>query len=487
VDYASYLGGPGDDFATGVAAGPTGDMFVAGIAGSFFPTLATSFAPQADHGGFVARIDGTTGQFIYSTYIPGVSLDDLISFPAIALQIDGSQNAYVAGGAEFVFPTTPGAFQTDVHNGARTAFVLKLDPTGSKLVFSTLLGGSSDEFATGLTLTGDSVTIAGDGNSFDFPATDHSMNVCNASAIPAEYYTPYSTFVASFDHTGKLLTSAEYSDCRDERIFAIGGTAQDLRVSLGSDYGYSFELDTMDLTASNAVQIYAVVESAAFTIGPAAPLQLISIFGTGLGPRVGLAAKASGGVIPTSLGGTTVRVDGVAAPLLYVSDGQVNAVIPASTPRGYGNVVVSETSGQSASFDTWVVNATPTIFSRDGTGIRQGAILNQDGTINSASNAAARGSIVSIFATGGGLTSPAYADGQIAPAAAPLAGAQYVVAQMDGMAAKVLYAGAAPDLVNGVVQINAQVPTTIAPGPSVPVLIVDYPYTSQGGLTIAVK
>ena len=137
VDYATYLGGPGDDYATAVDVGPTGDMFVAGFAHEFFPTLSTSFAPVAEYGGFIARLDSITGQLVYSTYLPGVSRNDLIQVPKVSLRVDSSENAYASGAAEFVFPTTPGAFQTDVNNGSRTAFVLELDPAGTKLVFLT--------------------------------------------------------------------------------------------------------------------------------------------------------------------------------------------------------------------------------------------------------------------------------------------------------------------------------------------------------------
>jgi uncharacterized protein (TIGR03437 family) len=487
VDYATYLGGPGDDFATGVGAGPTGDIFVAGIAGPFFPTLASSFAPQADHGGFVVRLDGATGQFVYSTYIRGVSLGDLVAFPKVALQIDSLQNAYVAGPAEFVFPTTPGAFQADVNNDSRTAFLLELDPTGRNLIFSTLIGGSSDEFATALTLTGDSITIAGDTNSFDFPVTDQSMSICNAIAIPSEFYTLYSTFVASFDHTGKLLTSAEFSNCDDERVYAIGGTSQSLLMAIGPESSYTFSLDTMDLTAAIPVQIAAVVDAAALEIGPSAPLQLITIFGKGLGPKGGLAANPSGGNFPTTLGGTKVTFDGIPAPLLFVSDIQIDAVVPSVSQGTSGSLFVASSSGTSELFTTWVVSGVPSIFSADGTGTGQGAILNQDGTLNSPSNPAARGSVVSIFGTGGGLTTPSTPDGQIVLGAAPLTNGQYLAVQMGSAFAEVIYAGAAPDLVTGVMQVNAQVPASINPSPSVPLFIRLDGYISQSGLTLAVK
>jgi len=226
INYASYLGGTGNDYATDVAFDSGGDMYITGVAGAFFPTLATAFAPHAEYGGFVTRLDNATGQLVYSTYIPGVSLDDIAVYPRLLIQVDGSQNAYVAGPAEYVFPTTPGAFQTDSNNQDRSAFVLELNPAGTSLVFSTLIGGDSDDLAMGLALTGNSVTIVGITNSSDFPVNDYSMPACNVNAIPSEYFVIFSTFVASFDHSGRLLTSSEYSNCDDERVAAIAPTSQ---------------------------------------------------------------------------------------------------------------------------------------------------------------------------------------------------------------------------------------------------------------------
>jgi uncharacterized protein (TIGR03437 family) len=106
--------------------------------------------------------------------------------------------------------------------------------------------------------------------------------------------------------------------------------------------------------------------------------------------------------------------------------------------------------------------------------------------VNSASNPAARGSIVSIFGTGGGLTTQAFGDGQIVPEAATfLAG---LSAWFDGGApTTITYAGAAPFLVNGVMQVNMRIPTYVTPGPAVQFDLVSDPYRSQSGVTVAVK
>jgi uncharacterized protein (TIGR03437 family) len=97
----------------------------------------------------------------------------------------------------------------------------------------------------------------------------------------------------------------------------------------------------------------------------------------------------------------------------------------------------------------------------NGTGGGQGAILNQDGSVNSQSNPASRGSVVSLYATGAGLTTPASVNGLVT---APNASEYYpapvlpVSVSIDGQAAQIVYAGAAPGLIAGVLQINVVVP-----------------------------
>ena len=419
---------------------------------------------------------------VYSTYVPGVSLEYSQLSPRLVIRVDSSQNVYVAGPAEFTFPTTAGAFQTDVNNLARSAFVLELNPSGTKLVFSTLIGGSSDDLATGLALTGDTVTIAGISNSFDFPATDHSMPFCNVVSIPSDFYTIYSTFFASFDHTGKLLMSSEYSNCEDERVVGIaeGSNKLIMPYTFEAGDGEGSILTFIDPVGQLSVQMDVVADAASFQVGAYCPLEILTIVGKGLGPKQGVAASPSGGLYPTKLAGTQLEVNGAPAPLLYVSDSQINAVVPGHV-QSSANLVVVSTQGASAPFHTGFTSSTPEIFSINQTGIGQGAILNQDGTVNSASNPAARGAFISIFGTGGGQTTPGFADGQIAPGPASIPYLPYLT--FDNVLVQATYAGAAPSLVNGVLQVNVQVPVNVLPGPAVSLLMSN----SRLGVTVAVK
>src|SRR5208283_1936196 len=115
-------------------------------------------------------------------------------------------------------------------------------------------------------------------------------------------------------------------------------------------------------------------------------------------------------------------------------------------------------------------------------------VLNPDSSINSIARPAARGSIVQIFMTGGGVTNPASTDASIAPTTPPL---PYLTLNttvtIGGLPATVDYWGGAPGNIAGLVQVNATVPNGVAPGSSVPVLVTIGNWTSQKGVTIAVN
>jgi uncharacterized protein (TIGR03437 family) len=126
------------------------------------------------------------------------------------------------------------------------------------------------------------------------------------------------------------------------------------------------------------------------------------------------------------------------------------------------------------------------MFSLDSTGKGPGAILNQDMSVNSASNPASRGGIVVLYATGEGQTKPAGVDGQ--PAAGELPKPVLPVSvRIGGLEAGVLYAGGAPGLVAGLLQVNARVPEGVSPGNSVPVILKVGAAESQPGITVVVQ
>jgi uncharacterized protein (TIGR03437 family) len=230
-----------------------------------------------------------------------------------------------------------------------------------------------------------------------------------------------------------------------------------------------------------------VVNGASFATGPVSPGEIISIFGTGIGPNPGASFQIApdGGPIGTSLGGVEVLFDGTPAPLIYVSGLQISAIVPYEVGAPSSNVVIEYQGFTSNTVSLPVVASAPAVFTLDTSGSGQGAILNQDGSVNSASNPAAQGSIVVLFATGEGQTKPAGVDGKLAVAPLPKP-VLPVSVQVDGLNATVTYAGGAPGLTAGVLQVNVQLPGGVGSG-AVPVVLQVGNNISPSTVTVALQ
>jgi len=174
--------------------------------------------------------------------------------------------------------------------------------------------------------------------------------------------------------------------------------------------------------------------------------------------------------------------------MVYAAAGQLSCVVPyglARKPTTQVQVEYKKLKGNIVTVP--VVDAVPGIFSQNLTGTGQGAILNQDYSVNSASNPLGAGGIAMVYATGEGQTTPGGVDGK--PATGPTYPApvlQPVTATVGGKAAAVKYAGAAPDFVAGVLQVNVEIPPGLAPG-NAELIIQAGANKSQTGLAIAVK
>ncbi|MGA2742869.1 MAG: endo-1,4-beta-xylanase [Bryobacteraceae bacterium] len=234
-----------------------------------------------------------------------------------------------------------------------------------------------------------------------------------------------------------------------------------------------------------------VVNAASYQGGAVAPGEIVTIFGANFGPS-GLEASQldSSNKFPTSVDGVQVLFDGVAAPLIYAKAGQVSAVVPFEVAGEQQTAIQYQYNPGSGAVVSNTVTApvtaaAPAIFALDASGSGPGAILNADYTVNSASNPVAAGGVIQIFGTGGGAVVGGATDGALAPGAANLV-TQPVTATIGGVATTVDYAGPAPELVNGVIQVNLTIPAGLTPGPQ-PVVITVGTAASQKGITVAVK
>jgi uncharacterized protein (TIGR03437 family) len=239
-----------------------------------------------------------------------------------------------------------------------------------------------------------------------------------------------------------------------------------------------------------------IVNAATGTSRGVSPGLIVTIKGRNMAPTTGMSAQVTNNVIGTSLGQVQVTFDGIPAPLLYVGPSgdrqgdQINAIVPYGLAGRTNTRMIVEYRGQrSEPLDLRIVETDPGIFTQSQTGTGSGAILNQNNAVNSREAAAARGSVIQIYATGEGQTAPAGSDGRVIAAAEIRRPMAPVSVRIMGQPAQVVYAGSAPTLVSGVVQINAVVPANldISQVVNVPIEVQIGTAVSQSGVTVTLR
>ena len=172
IVYATYLGGSGFDTASGVAVNTAGEAWVTGYTESVnFPSVHPLRAGSAGlPDAFVVKLNATGGGLL-STYLGGSSFDS-----GIAIAVDPTGNAYVTGGtASTDFPVVNA--QQSALGGANDAYLTKIDPSGSRIVSSTYLGGSNDDIGIGIAANETGVLVTGNTFSPDFPVLNAEQSV----------------------------------------------------------------------------------------------------------------------------------------------------------------------------------------------------------------------------------------------------------------------------------------------------------------------
>jgi len=190
----------------------------------------------------------------------------------------------------------------------------------------------------------------------------------------------------------------------------------------------------------------------------------------------------SQGRIATTLSGVSVTINGAKAPLLFVRQDQINAIAPYSLAAQAGQTAFLSVSyvNSSSSTPVTVSPVAPAIFSL---GNGQGAIRNQDQSVNGPANPAAKGSYISIYGTGEGQVTPAGVDGQLVTDANthPV---ESITATISGAPATVQFQGST--LFDGFLQITLLVPDNVPSG-VVPVVFKIAGVPSQSNINVAIK
>lgn len=206
LTYSTFIGGDNTDNGFGIAVDNLGNAFVTGTYGFSFQGNPYPVTPgayqttQSFNNSFITKLNPAGTALVYSTYL-GASTS---ASQAFSVAIDPAGDAFVAGNASFVFPdVTPGAFQT-LSTGDNDAFALEMNPTGTALVYGTLIGGSGSDLGYGIAVDADgNAYVSGSTASTDFPVT------------PGAFQTTYGggsadTFAVKLNSTGTSLVYSTY-------------------------------------------------------------------------------------------------------------------------------------------------------------------------------------------------------------------------------------------------------------------------------------
>jgi uncharacterized protein (TIGR03437 family) len=224
---------------------------------------------------------------------------------------------------------------------------------------------------------------------------------------------------------------------------------------------------------------------------PVAPGMIAALFSTGGDQQFGADTVSATSIpLPKTLNGIQVLVNNTPSPLFFASPNQINFQIPSSAPTsGTADIQVVETATNRVLGDTTVVmdQYAPGIFTQNASGSGDGVIANQDSTLNTPSNPAKAGSVVTLYLTGQGYISGMPADGDVsnAPLSVPYLTNVYIGGQTLVPQENVLYSGLAPTLV-GVWQINVKIPNEVISVPDTPplqvIVFVDSSFSGGGGV-----
>ena len=346
-----------------------------------------------------------------------------------------------------------------------------------------------------LVLVGEDDNIVGDATAKDMIAAIPQISRKNFITVQSDnhgdpplytsHFAPNAPPVDALDYFGywklsdALMNLAFYGT---DGGFALGGGDDQTAMGRWSD-----GIPVKSLLLRPTLATLDIVNAATLQPGPVAPGEMVSLFGAGLGPKEIQSFQIdSNGRLMRSLAGTRVLFGGIASPLVYSFMNRVVAIVPYGI-AGRNSVSVQVEAGNytSAAVSLSVAAAAPGVFSADGSGSGQGSILNDNSTANSPSNPAAKGSQISIFATGEGEIGSPVPEGTLT-AGTGAKPKQQVSVTIGGVPAVVTFAGEAPGFFAGMLQVNALLPESLADGNN-PVVVTVGNLSSQTGITVAVK
>jgi uncharacterized protein (TIGR03437 family) len=415
--------------------------------------------------------------------------------PPQNLQVTGGQSFTTSvstnsGGKWLVVTPTSGTGTTTLSVSLNTAGL----PTGTYAgsITVTPAGGTAQTVAVTLIVSPPAlVTVTPNPLAFSYatgnpPPAAQSLSVTAAGAAV--------TFTASASSAGWLsvtptggTTPATLSVAVNPANLGAGSYTGSITVSANGNPQANIPVTFLVTTLPPSID--HVANAASFLTGGVAPGEIVSVFGSYLGPAQAVYPTIANGLIATNLAGVQVMFNGYPGPILYASAGQINTIVPYEL-AGASNVSINVVFGKTQSNAVMlpVVSASPGIFSADASGQGPGAILDLHYQLVSSSNPASAGSIIQVFATGQGQTSPPGVDGLIEPLSLPLpAPLLYAGATIANVPATIQYVGAAPGLVAGALQVNIVVPEGVPSGLAPLFISFGGVDNSQTGILVAIQ
>jgi uncharacterized protein (TIGR03437 family) len=446
--FSTLFGGTCGSSGQAVAINSNGEIWIAGgTAAPDLPVTANALQPQFGgyYGdGFVARFSADGG-LAYASYLGGPDYDTITG-----LALDRSGNVYLGGiSIGLSQPASTGAFQphpnlqcfplnpsTPQFTNFGVAYVAKLNPDGSAINRLTYLGGGC---ASGIVVALDASGapwVAGLSSIFPTVSPLQIAGGGVGVGVLAKLSPDFTqlTFSTNFDSITSLALDSKGSGY-------VAGQSD----AGGHPSAYIARIDpTLPSVSLDRILLSGIGPNGDGLI--VAPGTVLRLLGKNLGPAsITAGAINADGFIATTVAGVEVDVGEVAAPLLSVSGGEIDCVVPFETAGPTTTISVQYNKAQS----------NPVKVSVAGTAFQVLNVFNENFTTNTPLDPAGAGSIMSVYIAGVGQTTPPGLDGQVnqAPFAA-LGTPIRVIDQNTSQDLPVTYTGAAPGAIAGVLQVN---------------------------------
>lgn len=477
--YSTYLGGLNFDYCNAIAVDSLGDAYVAG--GTASDGLATPGAFQTQYAGgynygdgFVAKILPLGRRLFYYTYLGGLNEDSVLR-----IAVDSAGDAYVTGFTQSPNFPLKNPIQPVYGGGADEAslpcceagdaFIAEINPTGSGLIYSTFFGGAGLDVANGL-------AIDSAGNAYVAGATNSTNLRVTSNAFESTLGAPgaQNGFVIEIAPQGASLEYSTYlGGSMTDTIYDIAANNAGSMYVVGSTNSLNFPLLSAFQSKLAGVQnafvaslgppaplaISSLTNGASFASAPAvSPGSLATIFAS---TGVAQPASASSIPLPITLGGVSVTINGISAPLVFVNSSQVNFQLPSGIPAGPATAVLAAGTSSSAPFDFTLSTAAPGIFTY---GSNQAVAQNYPSlAVNGPTTPAKIGGVAIVYLTGIGPVNNPVGDGLLTPGNPLSKATSSFSATIDQLNAPIAFLGLTPGFI-GLAQANLTVPSTLQAG-----------------------